>query len=202
MDKLRYFSENIDVKNKTVILRLDLNVPISEKKIQDESRVLSCLPFLKNLIKRHFDETDSTIAKQILDDFNIEKNNFFQVCPKEMLNKLKNPISSKNNIEIASINGYFSTLLDEIQQSLFDQAKTFQLDNTHIVNSYEDFKDIIKKGGFVKCGWDGSDESEEKIKKDTKATIRCIPFNQDTESLKCIYSDTQAKYQVIFARAY
>ena len=52
MDKLRYFSENIDVKNKTVILRLDLNVPISEKKIQDESRVLSCLPFLKNLIKK------------------------------------------------------------------------------------------------------------------------------------------------------
>ena len=108
----------------------------------------------------------------------------------------------KNNIEIASINGYFSTLLDEIQQSLFDQAKTFQLDNTHIVNSYEDFKDIIKKGGFVKCGWDGSDESEEKIKKDTKATIRCIPFDQDVESLKCIYSNTQAKYQVIFARAY
>jgi len=108
----------------------------------------------------------------------------------------------KNNIEIASINGYFSTLLDEIQQSLFDQAKTFQLDNTHIVNSYEDFKDIIKKGGFVKCGWDGSDESEEKIKKDTKATIRCIPFDQDVESLKCIYSNNQAKYQVIFARAY
>ena len=52
MDKIRYFSENIDVKNKTVILRLDLNVPISEKKIQDESRVLSCLPFLKNLIKK------------------------------------------------------------------------------------------------------------------------------------------------------
>ena len=108
----------------------------------------------------------------------------------------------KTNIEIASINGYFSILLDKIQQSLFDQAKTFQLDNTHIVNSYEDFKDIIKKGGFVKCGWDGSDESEEKIKKDTKATIRCIPFDQDVESLKCIYSNTQAKYQVIFARAY
>ena len=108
----------------------------------------------------------------------------------------------KNNIEIASIKGYFSTLLDEIQQSLFDQAKTFQLDNTHLVNSYEDFKHIIKKGGFVKCGWDGTDESEEKIKKDTKATIRCIPFDQDVESLKCIYSNTQAKYQVIFARAY
>ena len=95
-----------------------------------------------------------------------------------------------------------SNLLDVIQQSLFDQAKEFQESNTHSTNSYDDFKNIIKKGGFVKCGWDGTNETEEKIKKDTKATIRCIPFNQDTESLKCIYSDTQAKYQVIFARAY
>ena len=108
----------------------------------------------------------------------------------------------KHNIDIGSIKGYFPNLLDDIQQSLFDQAKEFQESNTHTTNSYDDFKNIIKKGGFVKCGWDGTNETEEKIKKDTKATIRCIPFNQDTESLKCIYSDTQAKYQVIFARAY
>ena len=108
----------------------------------------------------------------------------------------------KHNIDIGSIKGYFPNLLDDIQQSLFDQAKEFQESNTHSTNSYDDFKNIIKKGGFVKCGWDGTNETEEKIKKDTKATIRCIPFNQDTESLKCIYSDTQAKYQVIFARAY
>ena len=108
----------------------------------------------------------------------------------------------KHNIDIGSIKGYFPNLLDDIQQSLFDQAKEFQESNTHTTNSYDDFKNIIIKGGFVKCGWDGTNETEEKIKKDTKATIRCIPFNQDTESLKCIYSDTQAKYQVIFARAY
>lgn len=108
----------------------------------------------------------------------------------------------KHNIDIGSIKGYFPNLLDDIQQSLFDQAKEFQESNTHSTNSYDNFKNIIKKGGFVKCGWDGTNETEEKIKKDTKATIRCIPFNQDTESLKCIYSDTQAKYQVIFARAY
>jgi prolyl-tRNA synthetase len=108
----------------------------------------------------------------------------------------------KHNIDISSIKGYFPNLLDDIQQSLFDQAKEFQESNTHSTNSYDDFKNIIKKGGFVKCGWDGTNKTEEKIKKDTKATIRCIPFNQDTESLKCIYSDTQAKYQVIFARAY
>jgi Glutamate synthase domain 3 len=78
-----------------------------EKKVNPETVIWQRLEteywegFLKNLIKRHFDETDSKIAKQILDNFNIEKNNFFQVCPKEMLNKLKNPISLKNNIEIA-----------------------------------------------------------------------------------------------------
>jgi len=78
-----------------------------EKKVNPETVIWQRLEteywekFLKNLIKRHFDETDSMIAKQILDNFNIEKNNFFQVCPKEMLNKLKNPISLKNNIEIA-----------------------------------------------------------------------------------------------------
>ena len=78
-----------------------------EKKVNPETVIWQRLEteywerFLKNLIKRHFEETDSTIAKQILDNFNIEKNNFFQVCPKEMLNKLKNPISLKNNIEIA-----------------------------------------------------------------------------------------------------
>ena len=78
-----------------------------EKKVNPETVIWQRLEteywerFLKNLIKRHFDETDSMIAKQILENFNIEKNNFFQVCPKEMLNKLKNPISLKNNIEIA-----------------------------------------------------------------------------------------------------
>ena len=108
----------------------------------------------------------------------------------------------KNNIAIGSLNGYFSTLLDDIQQSLFNQAKDFLVSNTHSTDSYEDFKHIIKKGGFVECGWDGTSESEDKIKKETKATIRCIPFIQNIKSLKCIYSNKKAKYQVVFARAY
>ena len=109
---------------------------------------------------------------------------------------------SKNNIGIDKIEGYFKQLLLQIQQSLFDQAKEFQDSNTFTTNSYKDFKNIIKKGGFVQCGWDGTNESEEKIKQETKATIRCIPFNQDIDSLKCIYSNKEAKYQVVFARAY
>ena len=92
--------------------------------------------------------------------------------------------------------------LDNIQLSLFSQAKQFLEDNTHSVNSYSDFKHKISNGGFVECGWDGTKETEEKIKKETKATIRCIPFEQDTKNLKCIFSNNAAKHKVIFSKAY
>ena len=78
-----------------------------EKKVNPETVIWQRLEteywetFLKNLVKRHLDETDSKVAKQILDNFDIEKNNFYQVCPKEMINKLKNPISLKTKVDIA-----------------------------------------------------------------------------------------------------
>ena len=62
---------------------------------------------------------------------------------------------------------------------------------------------MINDGGFVKCGWDGDKNSEAQIKKDTNATIRCIPLKQDnTTNLKCIYSQKSAKYEVVFSKAY
>ena len=61
---------------------------------------------------------------------------------------------------------------------------------------------MIEKGGFITCGWDGTKETESLIKQETKATIRCIPFNQNLKDLKCIYSNKPAKYEVVFARAY
>ena len=93
-------------------------------------------------------------------------------------------------------------MLIDIQKSLFDQAKTFQTNNIHIVDDYINFKATIEKGGFVKCGWDGTPETENQIKKETKATIRCIPFSQKIDGLNCIYSNNPAKYEVIFARSY
>ena len=89
-----------------------------------------------------------------------------------------------------------------IQSSLFNQAQKFQTENTHQATNYQDFQALIKDGGFVRCGWDGTDDTENAIKKDTKATIRCIPFLQKIDGLKCIYSNNPAKYEVIFARAY
>jgi len=108
----------------------------------------------------------------------------------------------KESINISEISDYFANVLTDIQNSLLNQAKQFQQENTHTASNYDDFKTIINKGGFVKCGWDGDANTEEQIKKETKATIRCIPFDQNIKNVKCIYSDTNAKYEVIFARAY
>ena len=108
----------------------------------------------------------------------------------------------KDKVQIDKIENHFSNILTDIQSSLFNQAKEFQTANTHQTNNYKDFQTLIQNGGFVKCGWDGTSKTEDIIKKDTKATIRCIPFEQNIDGLKCIYSNESAKYEVIFARAY
>jgi len=93
-------------------------------------------------------------------------------------------------------------LLDNIQLKLITQARDFRDKNTHMVKDFDDFKNIISNGGFVRCGWDGSSETEAKIKQDTKATIRCIPFDEDPEGLTCVLTGQKAKHEVIFAKAY
>jgi len=95
-----------------------------------------------------------------------------------------------------------SNLLVKIQSELFNRAKKFRDNNTHFVKTYKDFKIIIKSGGFVRCGWDGSEVTEAKIKDETKATIRCVPFDENPENLKCIYSGKPAQHEVIYAKAY
>ena len=104
---------------------------------------------------------------------------------------------SKNELSIK-----IKTILEEIQNNLFNQAKEFRNENTHDVKTYDEFKNIINNGGFVRCGWDGDSETELKIKEETKATIRCIPFNEDPKELKCVYSGKKAKHEVIYAKAY
>ena len=108
----------------------------------------------------------------------------------------------KKSIHRNKVKDETSSILDKIQCELFDQAKNFRDSNTHVVATYEDFKDIIKSGGFVRCGWDGSEESEAKIKDETKATIRCVPFDENPENLTCIYSGQPAQHEVIYAKAY
>ena len=96
----------------------------------------------------------------------------------------------------------YKKILDEIQNNLFTKALEFQRENTYSCKSYKDFKVIISDGGFVRCGWDGTSKTEEKIKSETKATIRCIPFDENPSDLLCVYSGEKAKHEVIYAKSY
>lgn len=95
------------------------------------------------------------------------------------------------------------SLLNDIQDNIYLKALNFRKENTTEVNSYEDFKKVLDgNGGFVSAHWDGTPETEEKIKDETKATIRCIPIDRKEEAGVCIYSGKPSKGRVLFARAY
>jgi prolyl-tRNA synthetase len=123
------------------------------------------------------------------------ENNTVEVARRDTLSK--ESISQDNLVE------YVSELLEQIQNNLFDIALNFR--NNHItkVNSFEEFKNVIdNKGGFVAAHWDGTEETEEKIKELTKATIRCIPNEVIEEAGNCVFSGKSSSKRVLFAKAY
>ena len=94
-------------------------------------------------------------------------------------------------------------LLEDIQANLFRKALKFRADNTYRIDTWNEFLEIIEnQGGFILAHWDGTSETEEKIKEETKATIRCIPFDSPEEEGICIYSGKPSKRRVLFARSY
>ncbi|MCZ8355977.1 MAG: proline--tRNA ligase [Cyclobacteriaceae bacterium] len=110
---------------------------------------------------------------------------------------------SKQVIALAELEQSIPALLDDIQQNIYNRALTFRTNNTTAVNTYEEFKKVLaEKGGFVSAHWDGTPETEQKIKEETKATIRCIPLDAKEEEGKCIYSGQPSKRRVLFAQAY
>ena len=111
-------------------------------------------------------------------------------------------ILSKSIVPLEGIETYVESLLDEIQENLFRKALDYRDANTFRVDSWEEFRERIEKGGFLLAHWDGTAETEEKIKEETKATIRLIPLHPDPEPGKCIYSGKSSPYRVVFARAY
>ena len=111
--------------------------------------------------------------------------------------------NTKEIISLNKVNERINNLIEEIQNSLFEQALEFLNSNIFEINNYDEFKKIMQQNkGFVKCGWDGSAKTESIIKEETKATIRCIPFKQNIKNLKCIFSGKEAKFEVIFAKSY
>lgn len=110
---------------------------------------------------------------------------------------------SKETVNADGIENYIEQLLADIQSNLFQNALERRKQMTHEADSYDEFKKLLdEKGGFIYAHWDGTSETEEKIKEETKATIRCIPYNNKQEAGKCIYSGKASIQKVIFARAY
>ncbi len=108
---------------------------------------------------------------------------------------------TKETVSLDSIEDHIATLLDDIQKNLFIKARDFRAAHTYTANTYEEFKELIKKG-FVLAHWDGTSETEERIKDETKATIRCIPFDAPDEEGTCIYSGKPSHKRALFAIAY
>jgi len=109
---------------------------------------------------------------------------------------------TKNVVELEGIEKYIETLLEDIQKNIFNKALEFRKQNTFKVDTYDEFKEALKKGGFILAHWDGTSETEEMIKAETKATIRCMPLEYEEEEGVCIYSGKPSKRRVIFALAY
>ena len=123
------------------------------------------------------------------------ENGTYEVARRDLLSK---EVISKDKIV-----DYILNLLEEIQTNLYTKALSYR--NSHIteVNSFDEFKDLLEtKGGFLSAHWDGTSETEEKIKELTKATIRCIPLDQKNEEGKCVFTGAPSKGRVLFAKAY
>jgi len=108
----------------------------------------------------------------------------------------------KQTYNVSGIEDRVKNLLDDIQENLYNKALDFRKKNTFIADSREDFIELINKGGFVYAHWDGTSETEELIKQQTKATIRCIPLGIEEESGVCLFTQKPSKTRVLFAKNY
>ena len=109
---------------------------------------------------------------------------------------------SKETVAIDGVETYIQKLLVEIQENIYKKAFDYRTSVTREVNSYDEFKVEIEKGGFLLCHWDGTPETEDKIKNDSKATIRCIPIDGNKTPGKCMISGKPSAQRVVFARSY
>ena len=128
------------------------------------------------------------------------------IGPRDMQNEsvelARRDTKTKEIVKQSELIAKVEQLMTEIQDNLFNKAWAFRKENTTSVDTYADFKKALEKGGFVLAHWDGTSETEEKIKEETKATIRCIPLNIGHENGKCILTGKPSEKRVVFAQAY
>ncbi len=130
-----------------------------------------------------------------------------EIGPKDLKAKkvvfARRDTGEKSDVAWSDFGKEIKKTLDNIQANLLKQNQDFLKNNTSVAKSYDQFKKVLKeRGGFIKAGWCGDEACEEKIKSETKATTRCIPFDQPEKLGKCIVCDKPAKYEAIFAKAY
>ena len=108
----------------------------------------------------------------------------------------------KRTVALEGIDELIAQELDDIQKNLFEKARKLREEKTYAVDTFEEFKEKIEEGGFFMVHWDGTPETEEKIKEETKATIRCIPLDSKEEEGVCMVTGKPSKRRVLVARAY
>ncbi|NID10890.1 proline--tRNA ligase [Fibrivirga algicola] len=111
-------------------------------------------------------------------------------------------LKTKETVAFDGLPEHIKNLLDDIQKSIYQKALAFREANTFRVDTFDEFKAQIEKGGFIMAHWDGTSETEDAIKDATKATIRCIPLDAPEEAGTCVYSGKPSTKRVVFARAY
>ena len=129
------------------------------------------------------------------------------IGPKDLKNKSvevsRRDLLSKENVKMDDLIEHIDNLLSDIQENLFKKALKFREDHITQVESFDEFQKVLnEKGGFISAHWDGTNETENKIKEQTKATIRCIPNNSSSSKGKCVYSGKESNQRVLFAKAY
>lgn len=121
---------------------------------------------------------------------------------KNQIELMRRDTLEKTFVPMTNVTETIIDLLDDIQQSIFNKAKLFQESHTYKTDDWNEFNELIEKGGFIYAHWDGTAITEQKIKEETKATIRLIPQNNIEEEGKCIYTGKPSKQRVVFAKAY
>lgn len=186
-------------------------VPIyrsEEQLAQINEKVAGIVSALKNLgISIKYDNSDNKKPGWKFSEYELKgvpvrlamggrdlENNTIEVARRDTL--------TKETVSCDNLDVYIKNLLNDIQENIYKKAFDFRTANTINVDSYDEFKVKIEEGGFIMAHWDGTPETEEKIKNETKATIRCIPLDGDKTPGKCMVTGNPSAQRVVFARAY
>nr|WP_297166380.1 proline--tRNA ligase [uncultured Dysgonomonas sp.] len=186
-------------------------VPIyrsEEQLAQINEKVAGIVSALKNLgISVKYDNSDNKKPGWKFSEYELKgvpvrlamggrdlENNTIEVARRDTL--------TKETVSCDNLDVYIKNLLNDIQENIYKKAFDFRTASTINVDSYDEFKVKIEEGGFIMAHWDGTPETEEKIKNETKATIRCIPLDGDKTPGKCMVTGNPSAQRVVFARAY